>query len=379
MPEIQTVVAQYQERIQRHSLRYKHLVQCARDEGDTFCARRASYWQGHLTHPPSSPPPSPPSEERRQSVPVIACRKEDGERHPKKFLYVAPSSGQSGHEQLTSSVATSGVHATTDHHNPRFSEYPWYPEERKRVMLTEMVKPPSLHYGDSRSSHNSPGWVYQERFLCYQCYAVDGHIVPNCSIALKRMPKSVGSYKALSTADHERVPRTAQNPGKLFLQGWGETNYREQVTQGSGNLNRLEKLVLVLGWEINNILRRRTDDNKPSFSVSKIPSERVANFALQYLHLYKTFSPLLRILQQPFKTHIDRAVPKAIFLMTIQNCRVYACIGRSLSNITYLPGILHTEAGSRSIWKDILPEELKQSSNHTLCSPPCVLENRLIM
>ena len=93
--------------------------------------------------------------------------------------------------------------------------------EVENLMYTSMVRPPSLRYSDRKTQYARPGWVSRSRIICYQCYAVDKHVAPECDLDISQLGRLVANYEALSEADREGIPKTAYNMAKQLMQSSG--------------------------------------------------------------------------------------------------------------------------------------------------------------
>ena len=118
------------------------------------------------------------------------------------------------HTSIPTSVATSNLPST------ELSEYTDN-TDTEGLLYTSVVKPQSLRFGDKKSSLTRPGWISRQKIIFYQCYVIDKHIAPECTLQLAQLAQVIVNYEALSHEDRERVPKTAYNMAKQFTQGSG--------------------------------------------------------------------------------------------------------------------------------------------------------------
>ena len=80
----------------------------------------------------------------------------------------------------------------------------------------QYVRPQPLG-GGYTNVNTRPGWLAEQKVICYKCYEVDKHKSPECDLTLAQLGKVVTNYDSLSLNDKSRVPRTAYDLAKQFL------------------------------------------------------------------------------------------------------------------------------------------------------------------
>ncbi len=203
-PEIQPIVARHRERTPRRELRYEHLVQFARDEGQSSRARSGVHRQ------PTSRTQLPgPRKSEKHSVHFLDSRDIMGQDIQSQQLLYTDTNEFGYPNSMHDSIATNDLPSTEA---TTIQDYPG----SEHVMFTRNVKPSRLHHSDGRTNFSRPGWQTKQRVVCYQCYALDSHIAPDCDIQLAQLPLIISNYEKLPADGRDRVPRTAYNLAKQF-------------------------------------------------------------------------------------------------------------------------------------------------------------------
>ena len=97
------------------------------------------------------------------------------------------------------------------------------------LFAMNVIRPPSIRGGNAR---NRPGWVNRRDTVCYQCYAVNVHIAPDCDLQIHELDKVVKNYEALSPANRELVPKAAYSMAKHFTRVNGATPLLNPTNDG---------------------------------------------------------------------------------------------------------------------------------------------------
>ena len=183
---IRSIVARHRESQPRRSLTFHVLVLYARDEGEAIRAQQAS--QQHRKPP-------------NRAVHWM----EEGS--------TSKSSGKGREEHaliIPESDATSQLPSTLPSEPP--------PEREQLLALQTTRKPAHINYGDEHTTPNRVGWVERPprktKLICYQCYEVDDHISPNCTVKFSDFEIIILNYEKLSMEDRERVPDIAYRAAK---------------------------------------------------------------------------------------------------------------------------------------------------------------------
>ena len=136
-----------------------------------------------------------------------------------QLLFAAPSQ-LSGTREEPSSVNTDDLPRTED----------FVGEEPNEVLFAmNVIRPPAARGGDRR---DRPGWVNRRDTVCYQCYAVNKHIAPECDLQLHELGKVVANYEALTPANRDLVPKAAYSMAKHFAKVNGATQLPSPQEEG---------------------------------------------------------------------------------------------------------------------------------------------------
>ncbi len=197
LPCIQTDVARHRESRNRRDLSYEELVQFARDEGDSYRARHANLRVVRTVSKPS------------------------GERAV-HFMEPSSSSGSrmaDGDELMIveeGSIPTDYLPSTAD--TAESEELLYTGGRQRRNNNTEMVRPNRIGFEDRNTVINRPGWERRKQIICHQCYEIDDHISPNCTVKLGDMRRVVENYDKLSVDQKESVPDNSYKLAHRYLE-----------------------------------------------------------------------------------------------------------------------------------------------------------------
>jgi len=201
--DTQSIVARHRESIPRHYMRYERLVSFARDEGQAQRSRlETARFSWKRANPTSALRNATVSFlEEPDTIPSVDVT--NGQQ-----LLMAGDGHPTAESILSTSIPTSDLPSTID------------ATQREEILAFGTAKPSRINYQDRNTSRNRPGWITsQKKLICYQCYAVDQHVSPDCQIQFSDLGTIVSNYEALSEQDRQGLPKMAYTMAKQLLAG----------------------------------------------------------------------------------------------------------------------------------------------------------------
>lgn len=195
LPSIQTVVARFRESRNRNELSYEELVHYSQDEGDSHRARLQCFTEIANANG------------KKGSKNVYCLESNQLERADHHYNEDSCSSDEE-------------VKPSTNHRDQVDNEEPqpllYARSENKPRPRVEKAR--HITNQDSNTAKNRPGWIdNRKQIICYQCYEVNSHIMPECTVQLANMRKIVDNYEELSDEQKNIVPNESVTLARQYL------------------------------------------------------------------------------------------------------------------------------------------------------------------